>query len=69
MHDLGSLLEALFVAAFGAFIVFAPKRAERLNQQIPFIRTGGALRAPFGWLALTIGILWTTIWLTRQISN
>ena len=29
MHDVGSLIEGLFIAALGAFMVFAPDRAER----------------------------------------
>jgi|HubBroStandDraft_3_1064219.scaffolds.fasta_scaffold2460655_1 hypothetical protein len=66
MHDVGSLIEGLFIAALGAFMVFAPDRAERVNRQIPFIRTGGALRAPVGWVALIIGVAWVIIWLINQ---
>ncbi len=66
MHDVSSLLEGLFVAALGAFIVFAPARAENLNQRIPFVRTGGTLRAPFGWVALIAWMLWIAVWLIDQ---
>jgi hypothetical protein len=60
--DFGNLIEGALLAAVGAFMVFAPASADRLNAESPFIRTGGALRRPFGWGALVFGILIVAIW-------
>lgn len=67
MHDVGNLIEGLFIAALGAFMVFAPERADRISRKIPFIRIGGALRAPFGWAALVIGVLWIVVWIADHL--
>ena len=67
MHNVDDLIEALLVAAIGAFMVFAPDKAEQLSRSIPFIRTGGGtLRIVFGWGALILGSVGVVIWLVRN---
>jgi len=66
MQDLGNLIEGLFVSALGAFMVFAPRHAERINRKLPFVRTAGTLRAPFGWTAFLAGVLWVVVWIAQH---
>ena len=67
LHTFENLVEGLFLIAFGAFMIFAPKEAERLNRRIPWIRTGSPLRGLFGWGALIGGIVLLMVWLTDQL--
>ncbi len=60
--DFGNLIEGALLAVVGAFMVFAPASADQLNAAIPFIRTGGALRKPFGYVALIFGVAIIVIW-------
>jgi uncharacterized protein YjeT (DUF2065 family) len=70
MRSIGNLAEALLLVAIGAFMVFAPNRAERLNRSIPFLRTGrGALRKAFGWGAVLLGCVGAVVWLVRDLAG
>jgi hypothetical protein len=67
MADIGGLLEGVFVVALGAFILFAPTHAERINRALPFVRTGGRGRPFAGWAALVLGAAMILVWLAEHI--
>jgi hypothetical protein len=62
MSEIANLFEGGALAAVGAFMVFMPKRADQVHAVFPLIRTGGKLRAPFGWAALALGIGLIAVW-------
>ena len=67
MPSLGDVLGALLFLGLGIFMVFFPKAAEEVHRRNPFIRTGGALRAPFGWAGIILGAVWSTILIARAL--
>jgi|SRR6185437_15909917 hypothetical protein len=65
--EIGRLLAGLAVFALGALMVFAPGPAERLHERFSWIKTGGTLREPMGWLGMLIGSILTVIWCVRYL--
>lgn len=68
MDDFGTLIEGLFVLALGSFMVFAPKHADRLNKLVPYIRTGGTLKVPFGIMLIVIGVTIIVVWCSNYFA-
>jgi len=65
---IGQLLLGLVIFALGAFMVFAPESAERLHAKFEWIKTGGRMREPAGWLAMFFGFVHTVIWCIKNFA-
>jgi hypothetical protein len=55
--QIGTTFEGTVIVAIGAFVVFAPRQADRLARAAPFIRLGhGRTRFLLGGVLLVVGI-------------
>jgi hypothetical protein len=67
MRDFGTLIEGAGLAAVGAFMVFAPDSANRLNDKIPYVGLGGRFGPAFGWFAMMAGCVLVVSWAAENL--